>query len=77
MERYNNGVYNWAKDNSAISGYRWVILDQKKADELHIELAEIDQEHSILCIDSAYAMGMGSDEFLEYIQKEGIVANKS
>lgn len=69
-------MIKYTDDFYPTDNYKWVILDKQKAEELHIELLEIDNESSVLTVDMSYKpKEMSSDEYIVYLQQQGIAIN--
>ena len=70
--RYENDAR--IKANSKLPNIKWQILNKKKADEMKLELIDIDKNNSLLRISLCNIPdGWTLSKFLTFIIKEGIV----
>ena len=54
----------------------WMILDEEKAKELHIDIIKIDENHAIISADIAFIPdGVSIEEYCDYLQETGILIN--
>ena len=54
----------------------WMILDEEKAKELHIDIIKIDENHAIISADIAFIPdGVSIEEYYDYLQETGILIN--
>ena len=58
------------------SKFNWMILDEEKAKELHIDIIKIDENHAIISADIAFIPdGVSIEEYYDYLQETGILIN--
>lgn len=56
--------------------FKWIILNEEKAKQLHIEVINLDDGSSILSIDWRYIPnGISPEEYIKYIQDKKIAIN--